>query len=132
MLITDAALCEDGHAQQRSMTEAILQMVQPGRLVDQGPQFLHHGVLFGITKRGGTLLTRQHAPTLNWEPVGKRASKGRCETGHVFEQKFRLTNDEGKILCARITVELDQATWVGDRTIDILTNLPRREPVPFR
>src|SRR5688572_18496213 len=32
MLITDAVLCEDGHAQERSMTEAILELVRPGDL----------------------------------------------------------------------------------------------------
>jgi hypothetical protein len=73
-------------------------------------------------------VTRQHASTLNWEPVGKRVSKGRCETGDVFEQKVRLTNDEGEILFARrITVDLDQATRDGDRTIHILTNLPQEQ-----
>ena len=99
-----------------------------GRPVDQGHNFCTMAFLFGITKRGGMFVTRQHASTLNWEPVGKRVSKGRCETGDVFEQKVRLTNDEGEILFAwRITVELDQATRDGDRTIHILTNLPKEK-----
>jgi Transposase DDE domain len=128
MLITDVVLCEDGHAQERSMTEAILEMVQPGDLWIKDRNFCTTAFLFGITKRGGTFVTRQHASTLNWEPVGKRVSKGRCETGDVFEQKVRLTNDEGEILFARrITVELDQATRDGDRTIHILTNLPKEK-----
>src|SRR5271166_6150866 len=128
MLITDVVLCEDGHAQERSMTEAILEMVQPGDLWIKDRNFCTTAILFGITNRGGTFVTRQHASTLNWEPVGKRVSKGRCETGDVFEQKVRLTNDEGEILFARrITVELDQATRDGDRTIHILTNLPKEK-----
>ena len=110
------------------MTEAILEMVQPGDLWIKDRNFCTTAFLFGITKRGGTFVTRQHASTLNWEPVGKRVSKGRCETGDVFEQKVRLTNDEGEILFARrITVELDQATRDGDRTIHILTNLPKEK-----
>src|SRR5512135_3369118 len=32
MLVADVVLCEDGHAQERSMTEAILEMVRPGDL----------------------------------------------------------------------------------------------------
>ena len=65
---------------------------------------------------------------MSWEPVGKRVSKGRCETGKVFEQTVRLSNDEGEILFARrVTVELDKATRDGDRTIHILTNLPKEE-----
>ena len=133
MLITDVVLCEDGHAQERSMTEAILEMVQPGDLWIKDRNFCTTAFLFGITKRGGTFVTRQHASTLNWEPVGKRVSKGRCETGDVFEQKVRLTNDEGEILFARrITVELDQATRDGDRTIHILTNLPKEKASAIR
>ena len=126
MLISDIVLCEDGHAQERSMTEAILEMVQPGDLWIKDRNFCTTAFLFGIAKRGGTFVTRQHASTLTWEAVGKRVSKGRCETGEVFEQTVRMSNDEGEIRFARrVTVELDQATRDGDRTIHILTNLPK-------
>jgi hypothetical protein len=54
-----------------------------------------------------------------------RVSKGRCETGEVFEPTVRLSNDDGAILFVRrITVEWDQPTRDGDRTIPILTHLP--------
>jgi IS4 transposase len=126
MLISDVVLCEDGHAQERSMTGAILEMVQAGDLWIKDRNFCTTAFLFGIAKRGGTFVTRQHASTLTWEPVGKRASEGRCETGEVFQQTVRLCNDEGEVLFARrVTVELDQATRDGDRTIHILTNLPK-------
>jgi len=126
MLISDVVLCEDGHAQERSMTEAILEMVQAGDLWIKDRNFCTTAFLFGIVKRGATFVTRQHASTLTWEPVGKRVSKGRCETGDVFEQTVRLSNEEGEILFARrVTVDLDDATRDGDRTIHILTNLPK-------
>ena len=32
MLVTDVVLCEDGHAQERSMTQDILEMVRPNDL----------------------------------------------------------------------------------------------------
>jgi hypothetical protein len=125
MLITDVVPCEDGHAQERSMTAAILEMVRPGDLWIKDRNFCTTAFLFGIAERGGAFVTRQHGSTLTWEVVGERVSKGRCETGEVFEQKVRLSNDEGEILFVRrITVELDQPTRDGDRTIHILTNLP--------
>lgn len=125
MLITDVVPCEDGHAQERSMTEAILEMVRPGDLWIKDRNFCTTAFLFGIARRGGSFVTRQHGSTLNWEVVGERVSKGRCETGDVFEQKVRLSNDDGEILFVRrVTVELDQPTRDGDRTIHILTNLP--------
>lgn len=125
MLVDDVVLCEDGHAQERSMTEVILGMVRPGDLWLKDRNFCTTALLFGIVRRGGTFVTRQHGSTLTWETVGKRVSKGRCATGAVFEQTARLTNDEGEILFARrITVELDEPTRDGDRTIHLLTNLP--------
>ena len=70
-------------------------------------------------------MIRQHGSTLTWEAVGERASRGRCATGEVFEQAVQLSNDEGEFLVGRrITVELDQPTRDGDRTIHLLTNLP--------
>jgi len=126
MLIDDVVLCEDGHAQERSLTEAILEMVQPGDLWIKDRNFCTTAFLFGIKRRGGAFVTRQHGSTLTWETVGKRVSKGRCATGMVFEQTVQLTNDEGEILIARrITVELDEPTRDGDRTLHILTNLPK-------
>jgi hypothetical protein len=87
--------------------------------------FCTTALLFGIARRGGAFVTRQHGSALTWETVGERVSKGRSATGEVFEQTVRLTNDAGEILFVRrITVELDQPTRDGDRTIHILTNLP--------
>jgi IS4 transposase len=125
MLVDDVVLCEDGHAQERSMTEAILAMVRPSDVWIKDRNFCTTAFLFGIARRGGSFVTRQHGATLRWETIGERASKGRSETGAVFEQNVRLTNDEGEILIVRrITVELEQPTRDGDRTIHILTNLP--------
>ena len=97
MLIVDVVLCENGHAQERSMTDAILEKVQPGDLWIKDRNFCTTGFLFGIAKRGAVFVTRQHG-SLGWEAVGKRVAKGRCETGEVFEQTVRMTNDEGEIL----------------------------------
>jgi len=125
MLVDDVVLCEDGHAQERSMTEAVLALVQPGDLWIKDRNFCTTAFLFGIARRGGSFVTRQHGSTLSWEAVGERVSRGRGATGAVFEQKVRLTNEEGEVLFVRrITVELDQPTRDGDRTIHILTNLP--------
>jgi IS4 transposase len=125
MLITDVVLCEDGHAQERSMTRDILEMVQPNDLWIKDRNFCTTGFLFGIAGRGGFFVTRQHGSTLRCELVGERVSKGRGPTGEVFEQAARLSDGEGGTLTVRrITVELDKPTRDGDRAIHILTNLP--------
>jgi IS4 transposase len=127
-LVIDVVLCEDGHAQERSMTDEFLATVRSGDLWIADRNFCTTAILFGIAARGGSFVIRQHGSTLIWEAVGERVPKGRCETGEVFEQTLRLTNDEGEILVVRrITVELDQPTRDGDRTIHLVTNLPEKD-----
>ncbi len=125
MLAIDAIPCEDGHAQERSMTAEILALVRPGDLWVADRNFCTTALLFGIVDRHGSFVIRQHSSTLTWEATGPRQAKGRCDTGEVFEQPVRLTNPEGRTLrLRRITVVLDQPTRDGDREIHILTNLP--------
>jgi hypothetical protein len=125
MLVRDVIPCEDGHAQERSMTEAILEMAQPNDLWIKDRNFCTMPLLFGIAQRQASFVTRQHGSLTQWETDGERTSQGRCETGEVFEQTIRLTNDEGEtLILRRITVELDEPTRDGDRTMHILTNLP--------
>jgi IS4 transposase len=125
MLVTDVFLCEDGHAQERSMTDAVLTTVASGDLWIADRNFCTTKLVFGYARRRACFVIRQHGATLTWETVGERVAKGRCETGAVFEQTVRLSNDEGEILFVRrITVELDQPTRDGDRQIHLLTNLP--------
>jgi hypothetical protein len=125
MLITDVVPCEDGHAQERSMTQDILEMVRRNDLWIKDRNFCTTGFLFGIARRGGFFVTRQHGSTLRCELVGARVAQGRCPTGAVFEQAARLSDGEGGTLdVRRITVELDKLTRDGDHSIHILTNLP--------
>jgi hypothetical protein len=125
MLVIDAIPCEDGHAQERSMTDQILAAVRPGDLWVGDRNFCTTALLFGIVGRGGSFVIRQHGSTLTWEAIGPRQAKGRCGTGAVFEQPVRLTGpgDEHRVV-RRVTVELDQPTRDGDREIHVLTDLP--------
>jgi hypothetical protein len=128
MLVLDEILCEDGHAQERSMTDEILALIESKDLWIADRNFCTTSLLFGIAGRGGFFVIRQHGATLTWETVGDRVSCGRTETGAVFEQKVKLTNDAGEIFFVRrVTVELDSSTRDGDRIIHILTNLPAED-----
>jgi DDE family transposase len=90
-LVLDVVLCEDGHAQERSMTDDFLATVRSGDLWIADRNFCTTAILFGIAARGGSFVIRQHGSTLTWEAVGERVAKGRCDTGEVFEQTLRLT-----------------------------------------
>jgi IS4 transposase len=124
-LVVDVVLCADGHAQERSMTDAMLALVAPRDLWIADRNFCTTSILFGIAARGGAFVIRQHGTTLTWEAVGERVDHGRCDTGRLLEQQVRLTNDQGEALeVRRITLELDRTTRDGDAVIHILTNLP--------
>jgi IS4 transposase len=127
-LVVDVIPCEDGHAQERSLSDAILALVQPRDLWIADRNFCTTQLLYGIAGREAFFVIRQHARNLHWEFVGKRRDRGRIETGRVFEQTIRTTNDAGEILfLRRITVVLDKPTRDGDSEIHVLTNLPRKD-----
>jgi IS4 transposase len=128
MLAIDVVLCEDGHAQERSLLDQILETVAEKDLWIADRNFCTTNFLFGIAHRGGFFIIRQHASTLHYTLVGKRRAKGRIETGEVFEQKLRATNEAGEILfLRRVTVVLDTPTRDGDTEIHLLTNLRAKE-----
>lgn len=127
MLVADIIPCEDGHAQERSLSGEILERVRPGELWIADRNFCTTTLLFGIAQREASFVIRQHAAALHWEFAGKRRDCGRIETGRVFEQTIRARTEAGEILILRrVTVVLDQPTRDGDAEIHLLTNLPRR------
>jgi len=127
-LVIDVIPCEDGHAQERSLSEAILALVRAGDLWIKDRNFCTTLLLYGIASRDAFFIIRQHAQSLHWEFVGKRRDRGRIETGRVLEQTIQTKNDAGEILfLRRVTVVLDKPTRDGDTEIHLLTNLPRKD-----
>jgi IS4 transposase len=125
MLVIDAFPCEDGHAQERSLLAQVEATVRPKDLWIADRNFCTTGFLFGIKRRDGFFLIRQHASTLTYTTVGKRKDRGRTETGRLFEQTLRATNGAGEVLYVRrVTVVLDKPTRDGETEIHLLTNLP--------
>jgi IS4 transposase len=129
MLIIDVVLCEDGHAQERSLLDQILPTVRAKDVWIDDRNFCTTRFLFGIARRGAFFVTRQHAATLHWELVGKRRACGRIDTGDVFEQTMRLDDpDTGETLIVRrVSVILDTPTRDNDRELHIVTNLPAQD-----
>src|SRR3954464_6785098 len=107
MLVTDVVPCEDGHAQERSLLDEVLRTIHAGEVWIADRNFCTTGFLFGIARRGGYFVVRQHQPTLHIELVGVRRRCGRTGTGTVYEQEVRLSDGEGEVMRGRrVTVEL--------------------------
>jgi Transposase DDE domain len=125
MLATHAFLTKDGHASERTLLDEVLQTVEARDVWIADRNFCTLGFLFGIARRLGFFVIRQHG-CLKGTLIGERKRCGRIHTGVVYEQKIQLTDPEtGETRTwRRITVELKTPTRDGDRELHILTNLP--------
>jgi len=124
MLATDVVPCEDGHAQERSLLDEVLAKVAARDVWIADRNFCTRNFLLGIARRLGSFLIRQHG-NLRGTLIGKRKLRGRCDTGMVYEQKLRLTDDHGhEWVIRRITVRLEQPTRDGDQELHLLSNIP--------
>ena len=127
-LATHVFPCEDGHAQERSLFDQVLQCVEKGDLWIEDRNFCTLGFLFGVRSRGAKFLVRQHA-NLPGRPRGRLKYRGRIKTGRVYEQSMEITNPttDSTVTIRRITIKLNQPTRDGDTEMHILTNLPQRD-----
>jgi IS4 transposase len=126
-LVRDVFLCEDGHAQERSLFGEVLHTVCAGDLWIADRNFCTREFLCSIDARGAAFIIRQHEG-LPVEMLNAFRSVGRIETGHVAEQRVQVWDAHGGAhLFRRIQVKLDQATRDGDRVLYILTNIPLRK-----
>ena len=125
-LMTNIIPCEDGHAQERSLMAAVLDLVQEREVWIEDRNFCTTEYVFGIRQRLAYFIIRQHAGNLHWEELGKWTVCGRCATGEVYEQSVRLWTEDGReMVCRRIKLQLDQPTRDGDTELYLLTNLPK-------
>ena len=119
----DVFLTQDGHAQERSLLDEVLQTVRERDLWIADRNFCTIGFMKGIDDRNATFVIRQHGQ-LKGELRGDRRYVGRVEGGAAFEQKLDLPWQGSTFTVRRITIELDEPTRDGDVELHLLTNLP--------
>ena len=124
MLIRDVFPCEDGHAQERSLLDAVLETVEAKDVWMADRNFCVQSFLLGIARKAGFFLIREHKG-LAWQKVGKQYSRGRIATGRVSEQRVSVVDEEGKEwFLRRVVLQLDKPTRDGETELAVLTNLP--------
>jgi Transposase DDE domain len=125
-LVTDVVLCEDAYTQERALVAQLLPGVQSKDLFLADRNFCTTRFVFGVQRREGFVLVRQHRKNLPCRPLGKLKKVGQTRTGVVYEQPVEVTDPEGgpTLRLRRLEVRLVEPTRDGDRTLALLTNLP--------
>jgi hypothetical protein len=126
-LVTDVLLEEDGHAQERSLLDDVLDRLNAKDLVVADRNMCVRSFLLGTIAKGGFFAIREHTQ-LQWESAGKLRRLGRTEGGRLREQRVSIRNASGELLyLRRVVVELDEPTRDGDTYIAVLCNLPEED-----
>ena len=124
MLATHIVPCEDGHAQERSLSANLLELVDPNDVWIADRNFCTSTLLSGIEKRGAFYVIRHHA-NMTLVSVGTLKKRGRTDTGTVYEQRVTSLDPDGQPMeMRRVVIRLDKPTRDGDTEMAILTNLP--------
>jgi IS4 transposase len=127
-LAIDIVPCEDAHAQERSLTEALLALAAPEQLWVADRNFSTTRLFEGFADRGAVFIVRQHARSPVVLVSGSPHRAGRTATGRVEEQAVTMTRSDGQPLSLRqVRVHLAAPTQDGDTVLVLLTNVPARQ-----
>lgn len=122
--ICDYFPIEDGHAQERSAIDDVLETARRNQLWVADRNFCTLKFLYGVSARHAVFAVRHHNKLIG-AGRGRLKKIGKTETGTVYEQSFRLPEYEGESLTVRrIVVKLKTPTRDGETEIAILTNVP--------
>jgi Transposase DDE domain len=124
-LATEVFLTPDGHAQERSLLDEVLESVRARDVWIADRNFCTLKFMFEIAKKLGFFIIRQHG-TVKGTLRGRRVFKGEGPTGKIYEQTVEFTYERKVHTLRRITIELNEATRDGDMSLHLLTNLPAK------
>ena len=122
-LVTDIFLCEDAHAQERSLLPEMLATVQANQVWIADRNFCTRTALIAIDQRQAYFIIRTHKNT-PWEAIEPLRPAGSSATEEVFEQPVKMTNEGTTVTLRRVVVKLATPTRHGDSEVAVFTNLP--------
>jgi hypothetical protein len=121
--IQDMFPIEDGHAQERTALDAVIQTVEARDLWVADRNFCTHKLMYKISGRDAAFVIRHHKNVVG--TISARHLVGETERGRIYECTMRLEAYHGKTLTPRrIEIELFEPTRDGETLVALLTNLP--------
>lgn len=125
--IADYFPIEDGHAQERSALDDVIETVRRNDLWVADRNFCTLKLMYEIDSRNAFFVIRHHEK-LEGEGLGKRKRIGNSETGVVYERTMKISKYDGRRMTVRrIEVELKEPTRDSDYVLVILTNVPKED-----
>jgi IS4 transposase len=126
-LAVDVVACEDGHANERSLTPRLLELMHPGECWMADRQYCTKTFLREIARREVKFIIRRHSTDVPVRGLNRPRRLGRVETGVVWETPVQVDYaDDPPAAWRQITLRLDAPTRNGEAEVEILTNLPAR------
>ena len=122
-LVIDIILCQDGHAQERSLFDDVLSGVQPNDVWTGDRNFCTAKFLWTIAQQKAFFVIRQHG-SLGWTELSELKTLGQTDTGNLFEQCVEICYEGNRLKCRRVVLKLFVPTRDKEWEIAILTNLP--------
>jgi IS4 transposase len=124
-IVSDVYCSADSYTQERQMMLDVLGTVQAGELWIADRNFCTAATVWQIQESQACFIIRRHAANVRFHAAGPERCIGSTETGVVFETPIVVEDDFGGEFAARLVrVDLKSPTRDGDRSIELLTNLP--------
>lgn len=122
-LVLDVILCEDGHAQERSLFAELFAKIEAQQVWIADRNFCTLNLWFTVAERQAFGVIRQHQ-TMPYQALSELKPVGTTETGEIFEQPIEISDQGNSLRLRRIVVKLLKPTRDGEMELAILTNLP--------
>lgn len=125
--VVDFFPIEDGHAQERTAFDEVIETLERNQLWIADRNFCTLKLMYSIARQGGVFLIRHHK-NLHGSEKGKLKKIGETETGIVYENKLELPTHDGEtITVRRVLIHLYEETRDGEVELVLLTNLPSED-----
>src|SRR5579883_1880489 len=126
-LVTDIFLIEDGHAQERSEFDSVLEKVKAQDLWCGDRNFCTLKFLFTIRDKNAFFVIRQHGG-LGFKELDELKLLGATDSGEIFKQKVEISYEGKTLILRRVVLKLFVPTRDKEWEIAILSNLPDHIP----
>lgn len=122
--IQDMFPIEDGHAQERTALDAVIDTIEAHDLWVADRNFCTHKLMYETAERNAAFVIRHHQNVVGTVSATRRLV-GETERGRIYERAMQLEAYQGKVLTLRrIEIELRKPTRDGETLVALLTNLP--------